>query len=458
MIGRRTTLLGIAVASIGCHNTGIRAVASFTGKVLATTTVKRTASTTTTNNMVVSKITGMPAGPYPVGVTTVQFDDMNRADPGNHKRKRGLQTEIWYPAVDEASNMARTKYSNYLGVRGCGASKVAEAIKVANGPNAIGGYREGISIEELDDPERTTWLTDAVRDATPREDTNTWPLVLFSHGSGAYRASYSYWTEFLASHGFVVAACDHPGSARYTVVDGEVIVPGGARSKRASMELERCKDMITVLDGMERLSKTDSRFAGRVDCNNAAMTGMSFGGYTTAAVLEMNDPRIKAAVMKCPSIGGSGTSAYPNKPLLHIERSNRNTPVMVMLGGEDTVIGESGNDAARKYVDGHDGENSYLFEIVRGGHVSFTSCEMFDPDYGNGIAATKSCPSLTTAGSGYYKPLDIVQQHAMINSYGLAFLNTYLRTKEKHDNYNQSYLNDNHFVDSGELVYRRGKK
>ena len=40
-----------------------------------------------------------------------------------------------------------------------------------------------------------------------------WPLVVFSHGSGAFRASYIYWTEFLASHGFVVVAGDHPGQS-----------------------------------------------------------------------------------------------------------------------------------------------------------------------------------------------------------------------------------------------------
>ena len=32
--------------------------------------------------------------------------------------------------------------------------------------------------------------------------------MLFSHGSGAFRASYIYWTEYLASHGFCVVACD----------------------------------------------------------------------------------------------------------------------------------------------------------------------------------------------------------------------------------------------------------
>jgi len=418
------------------------AVSSFT-----TTSAKRAASTST--NMV-SKITGMPAGPYPVGVTTIQFDDKNRKDPGNSNKLRGLQTEIWYPAnIDEASSK-KTKYSDYLGIPdGCSKDEQNRILDIANGPNAIGGYRDGISIEELDDPRRTTWLTDAVRDVSFVKEKKKFPLVLFSHGSGAYRASYSYWTEFLASHGYVVAACDHPGSARFTIVDNAVIVPGGARSKMNSMKLERPKDMITVLDGIERLSSDDdsSMFAGRIDCTNVAVTGMSFGGQTAAEVLEFQDPRIKAAVLQCPAIASSG---------LNVEWKNRDTPIMVMLGTEDTVIGRyDGNDAARQYVDNHN-EDAYLMEIVRGGHVSFTSCEMYDPEYGNGIADKRSCPSQTRPGTTY-RPLDIVQQHTMINSYGLAFLNTYLQQKDENREYDQSYLDEkkNHFS-TDELIFRKG--
>ena len=61
------------------------------------------------------------------------------------------------------------------------------------------------------------------------------------------------WTEFLASHGFVVMACDHPGSARYTQIDGQVIKPGGARSTRKSMESERPRDVLFLIDSMQQL-------------------------------------------------------------------------------------------------------------------------------------------------------------------------------------------------------------
>lgn len=63
-------------------------------------------------------------------------------------------------------------------------------------------------------------------------------------------------------------------------------------------------------------------------------------------------------------MSGSGTLAE--------ERQETEVPVMVQLGTEDTVIGEAGNEAGRRYVQTHNGP-AYCVEVARGGHVSFTS-------------------------------------------------------------------------------------
>lgn len=113
-----------------------------------------------------------------------------------------------------------------------------------------------MTIKELDE----TWPNEAVRDARIRDsDAEGWPLVIFSHGSGAYRASYIFFTEFLASQGFVVMACDHPGSARYTQVNGKIIKPGGPRSERPQMEADRPKDVMFLLDAMTKLASGQDR-------------------------------------------------------------------------------------------------------------------------------------------------------------------------------------------------------
>ncbi|CAJ1422942.1 unnamed protein product [Effrenium voratum] len=350
-----------------------------------------------------ASVTGMPPGPFAVGVTTLrQFDDHSRQEEGG---PRSLQTEIWYPA--EGGSGPSNRFSDFLG-RGA----IPGSLEAADAADAIGGYREGLSVRELDE----TWPNTAQRDARLLEPKEPWPLVIFSHGSGAFRASYIFWTEFLASQGFVVVACDHPGSARYTQVNGKVVKPGGARSERAQMEADRPKDVLFLLDSMSKLAMgQDSRFAGRLDTSRAALTGMSFGGWTTAAALEELDDRVKAAVMMCPSMMSAGGR-------LMKERKNRHTPVMVMVGSEDTVIGAEGVEACRQYAKTPEG-SSCLVEIREGGHCSFTSCELYNPSYGNGIGRSKS---LTQPGE-MYDALPIARQHEIINTYGLAFLDKYLR-------------------------------
>merc|ERR1719231_890394 len=145
---------------------------------------------------------------------------------------------------------------------------------------------------------------------------------------------------------------------------------------------------------------------------------MSFGGWASAAALEIADDRVKCAVMQCPALAKCG----PVK--LHSgKRQEKRKPVMLQLGTEDTVIGEEGNEACRQYAATHEGP-AYVLEILRGGHVSFTSCELYNSEYGNGIGS--SSKSLTKPGTQYV-PLDIVEQHRIINTCGLAFLNAYLK-------------------------------
>lgn len=360
----------------------------------------------------ISKVTGHPPGPYPVGVTTVQFDDWSRRDQDEPERPRRLQTEIWYPASEDARDAPKSLYSECLS-RGV----IEGSIEAAEASSAIGGYRDGLTIAELD----AMWPGASVRDARPRniEGTQKWPLVVFSHGSGAFRASYIYFTEFLASQGFVVVACDHPGSSRYTQVDGKVITPGGKRSERATMEAERPADLKFLIDAMSRAAAGgDSRFAGRVDCENVAITGMSFGGFSTAAALEFQDSRVKAAILKCASIGASDGGK-----LSQATRANKETPVLVMIGREDLAIKQEGNEACERYYETHTGPKCFV-ELLKGGHVSFTSCEIYNPEYGNGIGST--CSSLTVPGETY-EPTPIVEQHTAINAYSLAFLDAHLR-------------------------------
>lgn len=315
------------------------------------------------------------------------------------------------------------KYSDFLAR---GAAK--EFIARAEDSDAIGGYRQGLTIAELD----RTWQNLGKRDARVREPTTgeRWPVVLFSHGSGAFRASYVYFTEFLASQGFVVLACDHVGSSRYTILNGKVVKGGGPRGEAS--QRDRPLDLLFILDAMERMaSGGDSRFAGRVDTSSCAATGMSFGGWTAARVLDMGDPRVKAAVMHCPSLARGELSR-------DVER-----PVMVMIGTEDTVIGAKGNAMCHEYFAKAQGPR-FLLEFRKAGHVTFTSCEQYNVAYGNGIGPSRS---LTSPGTTY-EPLPPGASHDIVNSYTLAFLDVHLRGRQDKG----AYLQENHY--EGDIIYK----
>ena len=80
-----------------------------------------------------------------------------------------------------------------------------------------------------------------------------------------------------------------------------------------------------------------------------------------------------------------------------------------MISREDTVLRDCANNANRKYIDTHTKGDAYLLEIKRGENVSFASWEMYDPDYGNGIAINNEHKRLTEGkdGSSTYKLLNL---------------------------------------------------
>ena len=84
----------------------------------------------------------------------------------------------------------------------------------------------------------------------------------------------------------------------------------------------------------------------------------------------------------------------------------------------------------------------YLLDIARGTHVSFTRCKMYNPEYGHSIDAAMRCPKVD--GTGAFRLLDIVKQHKIINSYGLAFLEKYLK-KSVNSNDNVHLRTNNYF-------------
>jgi dienelactone hydrolase len=150
----------------------------------------------------------------------------------------------------------------------------------------------------------------------------TFPLVVYSHGSGGVRFENLVLAVHLASHGYIVVAADHPGD---TLLD-----PGGDMT---AVLTDRPKDVSFLIDRFLAFDEESGNFfAGATDGDHIGATGWSYGGYTALALAAggfslgtFTDPRVKAII----PLDGSAQVFDPDVPALY---STIGIPVL-LLGG-----------------------------------------------------------------------------------------------------------------------------
>lgn len=179
-----------------------------------------------------------PADPgrHAVGVTTLELRDT--------RRDRPVTVELWYPA------------------------RAALGADPARYDLRLGGVRLG----GLASP------TGAVRNAH-RARGGAYPLVVMSHGFASTRYAHISLAEYLASHGYVVAAPDHHGNTMFDLIGGI------DEDTRARSTIDRPRDISFVIDAL--LASNTRRhpiLRGLVDPDRIGVAGHSLGGYTALAV------------------------------------------------------------------------------------------------------------------------------------------------------------------------------
>ena len=108
------------------------------------------------------------------------------------------------------------------------------------------------------------------------------PVIVFSHGFGSVRTDLRYLAEHLASHGYVVAALEHPGSNE---ANTNSAFQGKTRVVMPQEFLNRPQDISFVLDELEKLNQTaNNPLQGKLATNKAMVIGYSFGGSTALAL------------------------------------------------------------------------------------------------------------------------------------------------------------------------------
>ena len=132
------------------------------------------------------------------------------------------------------------------------------------------------------------------------------PLIVFSHGFSSVRTDLRYLAEHLASHGYVVAALEHPGSNETSLNSA---LQGKTRVMKPQEFLDRPQDISFVLDELEKLNQTANHpLQGKLATNNAMIIGHSFGGGTALEVAgaELQLERLKQRCKKNLTIFSEG--------------------------------------------------------------------------------------------------------------------------------------------------------
>jgi dienelactone hydrolase len=226
-------------------------------------------------------------GPAPVGVRTFDLVDPSRQNSAG-TGPRMLTVEAYYPSTVEA---------------------------VAGVPRDV---VEILDVELLPTP--------AYRDVARAP--GSFPLVVYSHGSGGIRFENLALAVHLASHGYVVVAADHPGD---TLLDA-----GGEMN---AVLTDRPRDVTFLIDQLLAFDAEGGNFfAGAIDADHIAATGWSYGGYTALALAAgsfslgtFTDARVKAII----PLDGSAQVFAPDVPALY---STIAIPTLLLGGSFSPVI------------------------------------------------------------------------------------------------------------------------
>jgi len=205
----------------------------------------------------------LPSGPHRVSYLITHLVDSSRqvAAPVPGRSRRDLTVQIWYPTARSAA-----PDGPYLPDSG-----LAEALSDFG----------GISTETV-----TAWRSFRIH-ASPSgpllEKLGKLRLVVLSHGLGSTRVLYSGIAQDLASHGYVVAAIDHPYGGLTVLPDGRILssdadagddpVVLGERVKEWALDAEFVVE--TLLEGAR---SPLPELGALVADSDIAMIGHSLGG------------------------------------------------------------------------------------------------------------------------------------------------------------------------------------
>lgn len=230
-----------------------------------------------------------PSGPYAVGTHVRSLVDSTRGEPAtaDPSDSRSVVLQLFYPVVPSVAGAPSPWLDPPL------------SAAVADGTPLPTDWAEAVRAHSILDAPMATSL-------------GALPVLVASHGLGSSRRYYTTLFEDLASHGFVVAAIEHPHDAMLTVFPDGTLAGADSDAIRASQMLpatptpSELEAFFVLLDSYIDLWVSDARFVldrlalingsdpsgivdGQLDLSLVGMFGHSFGGATSAEVCALDD-------------------------------------------------------------------------------------------------------------------------------------------------------------------------
>ena len=270
---KRTTSFAVALLAsltiVACGSSTTSTPDTDPSDTAVTTDPTTTAAPTTIPDAATMAALYTEAGPYPVGVTSLEL-------------AAGNKVEVWYPAIEGTTGTDSYDMRDFI-------PEAISALLTADVP-AVYEYPAG-------------------RDAGAA--TGTFPVVLFSHGYSGIRFQSTFLTAHLASWGIIVAAPDHWSRDLFHTLSA----PVGDRNSSVT-ELLETLDLVTAEN-----VRSGSRLEGMVDAERVVAMGHSAGGGTILAA--SLDDRIDGYISLASGALGmnsdsSAAPALPNKPSFFI--------------------------------------------------------------------------------------------------------------------------------------------
>jgi predicted dienelactone hydrolase len=254
------------------------------------------------------------------------------------------------------------------------------------------------------------------------DDQPTYPLLLYSHGRCGARWNNTGQIEELASHGYVVAAIDHPSAAsgvrfpdgRVVEFDRRLLPPWTGRPQAGpgadflnQVVPFLVEDVLFVLRSIDAVQDDPSEvLAGRLELGRVGILGPSLGGIVAAEAC-LRERRLGATLIMDAYVPRDVVSVGLARPVMWL---TRDAATMRQEGWDEAEIADT-HASIRAAFDGLPGDG-YIVLVPGMYHVDFGDGRLLSP---------------LVAERGISGPIDERRARDIVGAYSVAFFDRHLK-------------------------------